>query len=930
MDAHPLGAATRRGPFQRLNRRSLQRLLSLTTLLCVLLGFCIAFPLFARSSTVHAAGGTQINAGGAAVSPFVADTDFSGGSTANSSNTIDTSGVTNPAPAAVYQSNRYGNFTYTIPGLTAGASYTVRLDFAETYWTTAGQRTFNVNINGQQVLSNFDIISAAGAANKAVNEQFSATADGSGNLTIQFVTVKDNAQVNGVEVLSSGGSTPTPTSGTGSGGVQINAGGSAAAPFVADADFSGGATANSGNTINTSGVTNPAPTAVYQSNRYGNFTYTIPGLTPGASYTVRLDFAETYWTAAGQRTFNVTINGQQVLTSFDIIGAAGAANKAVNEQFNAAASSSGTVAIQFTTVKDNAQVNGVEVLGGSATTPTPTPTSSFTPVPTPNPKAPNFGPNVYVFDPSMSASTIQSTLDSLYSQQQTNQFGTNRFAVLFKPGIYNVTVNMGFYMQALGLGLLPDAVTINGAVNLDAAWMNGNATQNFWREAENMKIVPTGGWNKWASAQASPMRRVDIQGNLLLWDGGWASGGFLADSNVTGQAQSGSQQQWLSRNDQFGTWSGGVWNMVFVGVNGAPAASWPSPPETVINQAPVIREKPFLYIDQSGNYQVFVPALRANSQGTTWGSGSPAGTSLPISQFYIAHPGDSAATINNALAQGLNLLFTPGVYPLSGTINVTRANTVVLGLGLATLVPQNGVIPMSIADVDGVSIAGLLFDAGTVNSPILLQVGPAGSTANHAANPTVLSDVFFRIGGAGTGMASQSLVVNSNNVIGDDLWLWRADHGTGVGWTVNTAANGLVVNGNNVIMYGLAVEHYQQYEVLWNGNGGRTYFFQNEMPYDPPNQAAWMNGSTNGYAAYKVASSVTTHEAWGVGSYCYFNINTAIVADRAFEVPDTAGVKFHDLVTVSLGGVGTITHIINNTGGPSNSSTNNTYLANYP
>ncbi|HLV99980.1 MAG TPA: hypothetical protein VKT82_15025 [Ktedonobacterales bacterium] len=303
----------------------------------------------------------------------------------------------------------------------------------------------------------------------------------------------------------------------------------------------------------------------------------------------------------------------------------------------------------------------------------------------------------------------------------------------------------------------------------------------------------------------------------------------------------------MSRDSQYGSWSGGVWNMVFVGGNGAPAQSFPTPPETVVAQAPVVREKPFLYIDSSGNYNVFVPALRTNSAVVSWANGSPAGTSLPISQFYIAQPSDTAATINNALAQGLNLLFTPGVYQLNGAIQITRPNTVVPGLGLATLQAENGVTPMTVADVDGVTIAGLLFDAGSTNSPVLLQVGPSGSSANHSANPTLFSDVFFRIGGAGVGKATQTLVVNSNNVIMDDLWLWRADHGTGVRWTTNTATNGLIVNGNNVTAYGLFVKHYQQYQVIWNGNGGSTYFFQNEMPYDAPNQAAWMNGSSDGW-----------------------------------------------------------------------------------
>ncbi len=544
---------------------------------------------------------------------------------------------------------------------------------------------------------------------------------------------------------------------------------------------------------------------------------------------------------------------------------------------------------------------------------------------------PNFGSNVYIFDPTMSSSTIQNTLTSIFNQQQSNQFGTSRYALLFKPGVYNVDVNIGFYTQVLGLGYLPDDVTINGAVHVSADWNGGNATENFWRGAENMAVIPPSGPDIWAVSQASPFRRMDVQGSMQLDDGGWSSGGFLADCNVTGQVNSGSQQQWISRNDQLGSWTGSNWNMVFVGVNGAPAQSFPNPPYTVVNQAPVIREKPFLYVDHYGNYAVFVPALRTNAQGTSWASGSPAGTSIPISQFYIAHPGDSAATINNALAQGLHLLFTPGIYTLNGTITITQANTVVLGLGLATLVPQNGVTTMTVADVDGVTIAGLLFDAGTTNSAVLLQVGPAGSSANHAANPTLLSDVFCRIGGATVGQATQSLVINSNNVILDDLWLWRADHGNAntVGWTINTATNGLVVNGNNVTAYGLFVEHYQQYQVIWNGNGGSTYFFQNEMPYDPPNQAAWMNGSTRGYAAYKVNNAVTSHQAWGLGSYCYFNVNPSIVADHAFEVPTASGVVFHDLVTVSLGGTGTIAHIINSTGGPSNSSTNVADLVSY-
>jgi endoglucanase Acf2 len=321
----------------------------------------------------------DINAGGGSDYPFVADADYSGGSTANISNAIDTSGVTNAAPQYVYQSYRYGNFTYTIPNLTPGASYPIRLDFAETYWTANGKRVFNVTANGQTVLSNYDIFAAAGAEYKAVATQITATADSGGKIALQFISVTDNAQVNGIEVAGANSTNPTtptptptvvptivptitPTSPPVTGGVQINAGGAASSPFVADTDYSGGAIVTSTNAIDISGVTNPAPQAVYQSNRYGTFSYTVPNLTAGASYTVRLHFAETYWTVAGKRTFNVSLNGQQVLTNFDIVGAAGAANKAVVKQFTTTADSSGKVTLQFTTVIDNAQVNGIEVL----------------------------------------------------------------------------------------------------------------------------------------------------------------------------------------------------------------------------------------------------------------------------------------------------------------------------------------------------------------------------------------------------------------------------------------------------------------------------------------------------------------------------------------------------------------------------------------
>jgi len=556
---------------------------------------------------------------------------------------------------------------------------------------------------------------------------------------------------------------------------------------------------------------------------------------------------------------------------------------------------------------------------------------------------PNFGPNVFVYDSSTADATIQAKLNSTFAQQETNQFGTERYAFLFKPGTYNVDANIGFYTHVAGLGLLPDQTTINGPVHIDASWLEqpgwggykANATQNFWRSAENLQVNPpavqqpdgntdTVGDLNWGAAQAVPFRRMHVNGDLWLsprW--GWASGGYIADSKV-GIVNAQTQQQWFTRNSSLGDFKQVLWNMVFVGTTGAPAQTFPDPATTNIAQTPIVREKPFLYVNDDGKYNVFVPALRTNSSGTSWEGGNPAGTSLPISSFYIVRADNAtAANINGALSRGKNLLFTPGVYHISDTIKVTRAGTVVLGIGLATIIPDNGVVAMSVADVDDVTIAGVLFDAGTVSSPTLLQVGPAGATADHAAKPTALFDIFVRVGGTGDlGKAASGVTINSNNVIGDHFWIWRADHGDHVAWDLNTSDNGVIVNGNNVTLYGLFVEHFQKYNVLWNGNGGRTYFFQNEIPYDVPDQASWMNGTTKGYAAYKVADAVNTHEAWGLGSYCYFTSPTPPSIDHSYEVPVKTGVKMHNLSTVFLNGGGEISHVINDTGAAANGSNN--------
>jgi hypothetical protein len=568
----------------------------------------------------------------------------------------------------------------------------------------------------------------------------------------------------------------------------------------------------------------------------------------------------------------------------------------------------------------------------------------------------DFGSNVIVFDPTMPTSQIQATVDAIAAQQVDNEMGSQRYAFLFMPGVYGsaatpLIIQVGYYTEVAGLGASPTDVVINGHIDVYNRCLtpdNCIALNNFWRSLSNLTInVSSAGLdgcrasgNFWAVSQASPMRRVDISGgNLTLMDyctagPQYASGGFIADSR-TGFIINGSQQQFLVRDSSIGGWSNGVWNQVFSGVVGAPPQSFSStpydpPPYTTLDTSPVTREKPFLYADASGGLNVFVPALRHDSSGTTWADGPAAGSSVPINRFFVARPSHSAKSINAALASGKHLILTPGVYHLERTIDVKRADTIILGLGLATLVPDNGVVAMSVADVKGVKLAGLMFDAGVVNSPMLLQVGAPNAHKSDPADPTALYDVFFRIGGATPGRATTSLVVHSDDVILDNIWAWRADHGNGVGWTDNTADTGVIVNGDDVTAYGLFVEHYQKYEVIWNGENGRTIFFQNEMPYDPPSQAAWTHDGVDGYAAYKVADSVAAHEAWGMGSYSFFNTGAPIHATRAFEVPTAAGVQLHDILTVFLNGSGGIDHVVNDTGAAVDSTNQVTNLVSFP
>lgn len=568
-----------------------------------------------------------------------------------------------------------------------------------------------------------------------------------------------------------------------------------------------------------------------------------------------------------------------------------------------------------------------------------------------------FGPNTYIFTPQDPIEKVDRICEEIFKKQHHSQFGTARYALLFKPGDYTGSqkpINVGYYTQVLGLGKTPLDVTLSN-IKTPCALSKNNATCNFWVGVENFSVVDHENnadpyFNfQWAVSQASPARRLHVARKAVFdWFYGWASGGFIADSVFEKPAGSWSQQQYYYRNNLLKQGAYGVnWNNFVQGCEGPVAASlernhnkalpfmatgragvqsnWKAGgKDTIVATTEVIREKPFLYLDDE-TYKVFVPALRRNAKGVSWREGNMgAGKSLDlVKDFYVARSDrDDAKTMNAALAKGKHLFLTPGIYHVTEPLRVTKPDTVILGIGEATIVPDNETAALICADVDGLTVAGIIFDAERASQRFVVM-GEKKNAQRHAENPSVLFDVVCRVGGTGKpGKTDICVEVNSNDVILDHVWIWRADHGDYVGWEENTARNGLLVNGDEVIGYGLFVEHFQEYDIFWQGENGRTYFLQNEKCYDPQGNEVWMshNGKKKGYSAYKVADNVKKHYAVGLGIYDVL-INTnghSVYLEDAVEVPDTPGVVIENVCTVELSAgdgpkVG-INHVINGQG----------------
>lgn len=536
------------------------------------------------------------------------------------------------------------------------------------------------------------------------------------------------------------------------------------------------------------------------------------------------------------------------------------------------------------------------------------------------PNPPNWGAQVQVFSPGDDPTVIQAAIDDSWHKnggqvatgEPTSRYSPYRFAFMFKPGTYEVDAPMGYYVHVLGIGAIPDEVVFEKSTGPHVPCNNQlpqpGQLVTFWRMAERFKRV---GDLDWFVSQAAPLRDLHITGDLNLHKAGsHGSGGYTANTHIEGNMHGGDQQQWFTRNCYIGgDFTGIAYNAVFVGVVSQGNAPYllgsscqrngSSHQYVVVPETPLIAEKPFISVDPNDDskFNLNVPEAKTNSVGPYW---STSGTVIPFEHVYVTSAHDTASIINAKLQAGRHVVISPGIYILNEPLRVVHDDQVLLCLGLSTLLAARGNAAIEVAaGIGGVRIGGCILEAGVVTSRTLFQWGKQGEASS--GKPSYIYDIFTRIGGpsfqgykGNAASANISVQIDADDVVADHLWLWRGDHYLNEEESTDASdpdeigitklgelhnANGLVVTGDRVRVYNLAVEHAVEDQVVWSGEDGEVYFFQCELPYDV--NAAW---SGAGYVSYRVTENVQRHTAYGIGAYAYFNAFSAFM-ETAFRVP---------------------------------------------
>ncbi|CAE7331752.1 unnamed protein product [Symbiodinium pilosum] len=438
-----------------------------------------------------------------------------------------------------------------------------------------------------------------------------------------------------------------------------------------------------------------------------------------------------------------------------------------------------------------------------------------------------------------------------------------------------VDINLWYYCGVHGLGVQPTDVTVRPGlkgqgvrVEQQPAEQPGGQllpnTNTFWRTIEHVHVAQSK--LDFFVSQAAPLRAVKVDGSLQLSGGGndYTSGGALMNADIGGDIITGTQQQWYTRGTLMKPYPhpAGIGSYAAVGCvdrdSGMPF--WDSynfdPAQnqqgqtghtgaTYIGAPEIFAEKPFIFFEE-GMYKLRIPEVLNKHAGPEWQTGSTVG----FDKVFVTKATTTAAQINSAISAGKHVVLTPAVYYMDEPIVINHPNTVILGLGFATIIPKQlpafigrGVI--EVGNVDGVRLAGVFVQAGPLDSPdftnavgALVRWGkPDEPYAGNPSNPGFLYDFIARVGGPDhqpVGVENL-LEIHNGYVIGDNLWLWKADH-----CVTNSGAlcipqrylkHCLVVNAANVHMYGLMAEHANDDIVVWNGENGKTFFYQSEFKY---------------------------------------------------------------------------------------------------
>ena len=545
--------------------------------------------------------------------------------------------------------------------------------------------------------------------------------------------------------------------------------------------------------------------------------------------------------------------------------------------------------------------------------------------------------NAIIFDPAGSWSVTDSNfkttrgtnlkakLDDIYNTMQhktdstSGEFSQNRFALMFKPGQYNLSFQMGYYTHVQGLAVNKEGVIFNGTINVPPAPPAGYL-DNFDRALYNLTIDPPGEATQvFGTSQASPIRRVKCTGNFALAERfqdqeQFSSGGFMSDCFISGTMDMYSQQQFYVQDSSAKTFKGGAWNFLLMGVSVVEYfsdVSFPAPNVCkkglrllTTMDSPGVSQMPMI-VQEDGGFKVQNRDVLSD-------------------RFVFVHPAVSVDNINQSIINGYDIVFCPGIYSYPSSIIISRNNTTLIGTGYATIYVTGSEPGILIKDgIHGTRIAHLLMEAGTNNPPALIQVGETPKSSGEAANPTILYDIFGRCGPVHAARCEAMIVLNQNNSIVQHAWLWRADHSSlereGLG-LVNARSNyGIVVNGNDCSTYGLFSEHHLKECVLWNGDNGNMFFLQCELAYEAAQETGWNYPGlrVTGSHFYGTNLGVYSFFATSKGATASFPaVTSGIVIDA--NVVSTA--RIDSACTLFLNknaGGGKINNVINATGGVS-------------